>query len=79
MPLLLKAAGKIEEYFSDTKCIIELFSDPDDPKSEELAILIPTNLSAANATPILESLENDWWLEQPTELLDKLILDLKYT
>jgi len=78
-PLLLEANGKIRKYFGMTSHIaLEVSEDPENGKYEELWARIQTNLSPADALPLLTKFDDEWWLEASVDSNNLLNIKLEY-
>lgn len=62
LPLLNEAQAQVARFFSlQTKPILEVSHDPSDG-TEQLFLVIPTQLKAEDAYEQMEGLDAEWWL-----------------
>jgi hypothetical protein len=79
VPLLREVPEKIYGYFGkDQKLDLRISFESDSPQSSELWVSILTELSAAEALPILERFDEEWWLENMDRADCKLNITLKF-
>ncbi|HEY9848337.1 MAG TPA: hypothetical protein V6D28_02675 [Leptolyngbyaceae cyanobacterium] len=78
VPVLLEVPNKIGQYFRNYQLFLEVVNDPEIIDYQQLFILISTNISTDEAMDKLDRLENDWWLNIPYEVRDKLCIDVEY-
>jgi tetratricopeptide (TPR) repeat protein len=77
--LLVEAPRRINSVFGEeTKLALQLSQDPEDVDSRELFINILTTLSAQEAFPLLERLDEEWWLDISDRADGKLNIRLRY-
>lgn len=70
---------QVNNVFGKTELRLEMFKDPEDCDSTgKLFALIPTPLTAKEATPLLGRLDNEWWLDQPAEIHRLMSVDMQY-
>lgn len=78
-PVLAELRRRVADLFGQTELRLEMFTDPEDGNdSGKLFALIPTTLSASDACPLLDRLDGDWWLSQPTEIHRLMSVDVRY-
>jgi hypothetical protein len=79
LSLLKEFPTQIERYFGgNIKLALKISTEPDSSNSDELWILILTELSAKEAFPLLESLDENWWLDNLERANCKLNIRLEY-
>lgn len=77
--LLAEAPRHLNSVFgADTELALQLSQDPEDVDSRELFINILTTLSAQDAFPLLERLDDEWWLDVSGRVDGKLNIRLRY-
>jgi len=77
--LLVEAHSKIIEIFgSETNVQLELIDDPDFRGNPKLYAVILTPLTAMEAMPIQERLDNAWWLGNLERAHGKFNIVLEY-
>jgi tetratricopeptide (TPR) repeat protein len=77
--LLAEAPRRINSVFGEeTKLVLRLSQDPEDVDSRKLFINILTTLSAQEAFPLLERLDEEWWLDISDRADGKLNIRLRY-
>lgn len=79
LPLLKEFPTQIKRYFGENiKLALKISTEPDFSNSDELWILILTELSAKEAFPLLENLDENWWLDNLERANCKLNIRLEY-
>lgn len=77
--LLAEAPRHVHSVFgTDTDLALQLSQDPEDADSHQLFINILTTLSAQDAFPLLERLDDEWWLDVSNRADGKLNIRLRY-
>jgi hypothetical protein len=78
-PLLLQANLKIRDYFdASSKIVLELSVDPENAQYQELWARIQTHLSPADALPILNRFDEEWWARASAASKNLLNIKLEY-
>lgn len=78
LDLLIEAWGKIREYFGrDVSVALEVFADPEAKDSRQLVALIRTNLPLQEEVDLLETLYDEWWLDELPTAQCKLHIDVE--
>lgn len=82
VPILIQVRTKFDEYFGITEFArprLEVFVDPEGENSEpSLFALVPTTLPFQEAVIRLDRLDEDWWLDQPSEVRCLMNIDVEY-
>ena len=79
LPLLKEAPSQIKSTFGENvKLALKISTEPDSFQSDELWILILTELPASEAFPLLESFDKNWWLDNLERGNSKLNIRLEY-
>lgn len=82
VPILIQVRTKFDEYFGITEFArprLEVFVDPEDQNSEpSIFALVPTTLPFQEAVIRLDRLDEDWWLDQPSEVRCLMNIDVEY-
>jgi len=78
--VLFETRKQFDKYFgADTPSRLEVFSDPEDNRSfPKLFALILTKLSSDDASTRLDQLDQEWWLDQPSEVRRVFNIDVDY-
>lgn len=77
--LLKEIPSKIYQYFGNSqKLALQVLYEPDFPDSSELWILVKTELTAKQARPIMDTFDEDWWLENLSQTACKLNVGIEY-
>lgn len=79
IPLLLEAPDKIHHYFPDAPLSLAIAIDPESssPDSDELVILIETDIDADESVDNLWELNKAWWLTAERRSQGKMFIDLE--
>jgi hypothetical protein len=78
-PFLQKAWEQIRIYFGKSaQVVLEVITDPEVARGQELVIFIRTNLSPDEAFEKLEQLGEGWWLDTPFNVREKLCIDVEF-
>lgn len=75
--LLHEANQQIRNYFESKELILEVVTDPEEGE-QELVIWIHTNLSADEAYKKLKEFDNNWWLNVPPNISEKLSINVEF-
>jgi hypothetical protein len=76
--LLIEAPTQIKKLFGqDTPLELHLSQEPDFPSSRELFVLIMTKLPSEEAFPLLQRLDEEWWLDNCDKADCKLNFNLR--
>lgn len=76
---LCEAHEQIRNYFGNsTQVFLEVVTDPEFADDQELAIFIRTNLSPDEAFERLEQIDDEWWLDVPPNVREKLCIDVEF-
>lgn len=79
LPVLGEAYEQIRNHFGkSTQITLEVVTDPEVAGDQELAIFIRTNLSPDKAFEKLEQLGEEWWLDTPFNVREKLCIDVEF-
>jgi tetratricopeptide (TPR) repeat protein len=79
LELLREASKRIHDIFGpDTQLSLRLWRDPDYEEAQTLYIEILTKLSADDAFPLLERLDDEWWIDASEQASGKLNIKLQY-
>ena len=79
LPLLQEAHEQIRNYFGKSaQIVLELNVLAEVAGDQELVIFIRTDLSPYEAFKKLEQLDEEWWLDAPTNAREKLCIDLEF-
>ena len=78
MPLLVRGAECIREYFPHAELILEFMADPEVPGAEQLLILIQTDFSVDEALDRLDLVDEDWWFGASHQAYGKLCVDVEF-
>lgn len=78
-PFLQEAYEQIRNYFGNSaQVVLEVVTEPEVVGEQELVIFIRTNLSPDKVFEKLEQLGEDWWLDTPFNVLEKLCIDVEF-
>jgi hypothetical protein len=81
-PFLYEVLGQVAEhvqaYFNDAPLMLELVTDAEDARGEQLLLTIDTPLSAGDAIRQFEKFREDWWLDNLEQADSKLSIALNY-
>jgi len=78
-PFLDEAYEQIRNYFGKSAQVgLEVITDPEVAREQELVIFIRTNLSPDEAFEKLEQLGEGWWLDAPFNVREKLCIDVEF-
>ena len=76
--LLLEAYQTIKKYFGQgVELALEVYADPEDG-NRELLLLIRTDKPAAEALPILDRFDEEWWIDNFDRAEGLLTIKLEY-
>lgn len=79
LEILEEAPNQISRYFGENrKLALRVAYEPEFPRSSELWIEILTELSAKEATRLLEKLDENWWLENTEKGGGKVNVTVKF-
>jgi hypothetical protein len=79
LPFLQEAYGQIRNYFGESaQVILEVITDPKIAGDQELVIFIRTNLSPDEVFKRLKQLGEEWWLDTPFNVREKLCIDVEF-
>lgn len=74
--ILLGAYYNAKSRFDkNTSLVLEVFSDPDEPRSDQLFLFIQTPLPAEQARERLRQLDREWWIAMVPTVRNKLTID----
>ena len=77
--VLFEAPRKIKEHFgADTSLALQILTDAEDDGSDELFVLMLTNLEPEEALRRLAALDDEWWLEAARLTRCQLNIDVHY-
>lgn len=76
--LLLEVSAKINNYFPDSQCFLEVVIDPEVINDAQLVVFISPNLSPDEAVHKLEQFEDDWWLDASYQTQGKLSVMVEF-
>lgn len=76
--LLIESSEQIKKLFGqDIKLELHLSQEPEFPSSRQLFVLIVTRLTSEEAFPLLQRLDEDWWLDNCDKANHKLNFNLR--
>jgi hypothetical protein len=78
LPLLKESAQEIRKRFGQETALVLRMSVNPDGEDRELFINIQTPLPFAEAFPLLERIDEEWWLDNASKANGKLELILEY-
>lgn len=79
VPLLEEARGQIAQYFGpSSEVVLEVVTDPEAENDRELFALVQTTLSADEALPGLDRLDQEWWLDASDQAHCLLNIDVEF-
>ncbi|MHC1635249.1 MAG: hypothetical protein ACXQTS_01320 [Candidatus Methanospirareceae archaeon] len=64
----------IRDYFKESQVALEVITDPE-TEDQELVIFICTNLPPDEVYKKLEQLDEEWWLDAPVSVREKLCIE----
>ena len=78
MPLLLEAPDKVREFFPDAGLALKVNIDPEScsEESNELLLLIKSDIDPEESVDILEELDDAWWTKVEHLSQGKMFTDL---
>ena len=69
----------IRNYFRESaQAVLEVVTDPEFAEDQELVIFIHTDLSPEEAFEKLEQIDDEWWLDVPSNVRKKLCIDVEF-
>lgn len=77
-PLLNEARSQIYKYFGDVMVSLEVYRYHEEPYEEELVVYIHSPFSVSEAMGRLDSLLQEWWLDNLDEAKGKMGFDLRF-
>ena len=73
-----EAKSQISKYFGDASISLRAYTYHDEPHEEELVVYIHTSLSVEDAMKRLDSLIEEWWIDNLDQARGKLGFDLYF-
>ncbi len=78
VPVLYEALPHLRKFFPAAQLLLEYWYDYENPKWVSLfAIIVPTE-EPEKAQEKLGQFEDEWWLDAPTEISEKLSFSVEY-
>ncbi len=78
LPLLLLSRLYIERYFPGAEVLLDIETDADEGKDQQLVALIVTSLSPDEAFQHLQEFDEQWWLDVIDQTQMKLSISLEF-
>ena len=79
LTFLQEAYRQIRDYFGESvQLVLEVITDPEVAGDQELVIFVRTNLSPNEAFKKLKQLGEEWWLDTPFNIREKLCIDVEF-
>lgn len=76
---LHEAYNQIRNYFGESvQAVLEVVTDPEFVEDQELVIFIHTDLAPEEAFERLEQIDDEWWLDVPSNVREKLCIDVEF-
>ena len=76
---LCEACEQIRNCFGNSaQVVLEVVTDPEFADDQELVIFIRTDLSPDEAFEKLEQIDDEWWLDVPPNVREKLCIDVEF-
>jgi len=76
---LHEACEHIRNYFGESaQAVLEVVTDPEFVEDQELVIFIHTDLAPEEAFERLEQIDDEWWLDVPSNVREKLCIDVEF-
>jgi hypothetical protein len=77
-PLVTQAYHNIKLYFTNSPVALELITDPEEPKTSQIAMkVLIKDLSPHAAVKKLRDFDQDWWLDNLPLAKNKLVIQLE--
>jgi hypothetical protein len=78
-PFLQGAYEQVRNYFGESvQLVLEVVTDPEVAGDQELVIFIRTDLPPDEAFNKLKQLGEEWWLDTPFNVREKLCIDVEF-
>jgi len=79
LPVLVEAYSHIQAQFgSGAPAVLSVISEPANPQSAELFVLISTSLPVGQALAAMRRFDEEWWLEVPEYHTGTLNFDVEF-